>query len=58
LKSKKLQIVAVTAGEIEVRSGNDSVKLNAGAFCLVPACLGQSEIFAKSNSSLLHVTAN
>jgi mannose-6-phosphate isomerase len=58
LKPKKLQIVAVTEGQIEIQSGNDSVKLRAGEFCLIPACLEQSKIFAKSETELLHVTVN
>src|SRR5882757_3203184 len=39
LQSKKLQIVAVTTGEIEIKSNATAVKLFAGQFCLIPANL-------------------
>lgn len=57
LKPKKLQIVAITDGQIEINGGNNSIKLRAGEFCLIPACLEQSEISAKSDSTLLHIEA-
>ena len=55
LKPKKLQIVAVTRGEVEITSGSTSVKLSAGQFCLVPACLERTEVLAKSEAMLLRV---
>jgi mannose-6-phosphate isomerase len=76
LKPKKLQIVAVTAGEVEIKSGLErgrlvramhnpeladepsALLLSAGQFCLVPACLEQTEIVAKSGAALLRVEAN
>jgi len=58
LKPKKLQIVAVTAGEIEVKGGSISVILSAGQFCLVPASLEQTEVSTKSDAALLYVEAN
>ena len=58
LKPKKLQIVAVTAGEVEIKSGATSVNLSAGQFCLIPASLEQTEILAKSDAALLRVEAN
>jgi len=58
LKSKKLQIVAVTVGTIEIKSGSTSVNLPPGQFCLIPASLEQTEILAKPDASLLHVEAN
>ena len=59
LKPKKLQIIAVTAGEIEIKSGCDSaVNLSAGQFCLIPASLERTEILAKSDAALLRVEAN
>jgi mannose-6-phosphate isomerase len=58
LKSKKLQIVAVTSGEIEIKSGSTSVNLSAGQFSLIPASLEQTEILAKSDAALLRVEAN
>ena len=58
LKSKKLQIIAVTAGEIEIKSGSTAVNLSAGQFSLIPASLGQTEVLAKSDAALLRVEAN
>jgi mannose-6-phosphate isomerase len=58
LKSKKLQIVAATQGEIEIKSGTTSVNLSAGQFALIPASLERTEIAAKSEAALLRVEAN
>jgi mannose-6-phosphate isomerase len=58
LKPKKLQIIAVTAGEIEIKSGATAVKLSAGQFSLIPASLEQAEVLAKSDAALLRVEAN
>ena len=58
LKPKKLQIVAVTAGAIEIKSGSVLVNLVAGQFCLVPASLERTEVLAKTDAALLHVEAN
>jgi len=58
LKSKKLQIIAATAGEIEIKSGSTTVNLSAGRFSLIPASLERTEILAKSDAALLHVEAN
>ena len=58
LKPKKLQIVAVTAGEIEIKSGVTSLDLSAGQFGLIPASLERTEILAKSDTALLRVEAN
>jgi mannose-6-phosphate isomerase len=58
LKSKKLQIVAVTSGEIEIKSGSTTVNLSAGQFSLIPANLERTEILAKSDVTLLRVEAN
>jgi len=58
LKPKKLQIVAGTAGEIEIKSGSTVVNLSAGQFSLIPASLERTEILAKSDAALLHVEAN
>jgi mannose-6-phosphate isomerase len=58
LKPKKLQIVAVTAGEIEIKIGATSVNLSAGQFCLIPASLERTEILARSEAALLRVEAN
>jgi mannose-6-phosphate isomerase len=58
LKPKKLQIVAVTGGEIEIKSGSTVVNLSAGQFSLVPASLERTEVLAKSDAVLLRVEAN
>jgi mannose-6-phosphate isomerase len=58
LKPKKLQIVAVTTGEIEIKSGSTVVKLSAGQFSLIPAGLERAEILAKSDAALLRVEAD
>ncbi len=58
LKSKKLQIVAVTTGKIEVKSGSTTVNLSAGQFSLIPASLEGTEITAASDAVLLRVEAN
>jgi mannose-6-phosphate isomerase len=58
LKAKKLQLVAVTSGEVEIKNGSTVVNLSAGQFCLIPASLEQTEILAKSGTALLHVEAN
>jgi len=58
LKSRKLQVIAVTRGQIEVRSGSDIVHLNTGQFCLVPARLERVEVLAKSEAACLRVEAN
>jgi mannose-6-phosphate isomerase len=58
LKPKKLQIVAVTTGEVEIKSGEMAVSLSAGQFSLIPASLEWTEILAKSDAALLRVEAN
>jgi mannose-6-phosphate isomerase len=55
LKPKKLQIVAVTAGEIEIKSGSTAVNLATGRFCLIPAMLELTEVLATSDAALLRV---
>lgn len=57
LQPGKLQIIAVTAGEVEIKSGTTAVQLSAGQFCLIPASLAQTEIVGRKNASLLHVEA-
>ena len=58
LKSEKLQIVAVTAGQIQIRSDASAIKLAAGQFSLIPASLERAEIFAESTAALLRVEAS
>jgi mannose-6-phosphate isomerase len=58
LKPRKLQIVAVVHGRLEIKSGSVSVNLAAGQFCLVPACLEETNIVVKSGATLLRAEAN
>jgi mannose-6-phosphate isomerase len=51
----KLQIIAATAGEIEIQSESTFVSLSAGQFGLIPASLTHTEITAKSAVTLLRV---
>jgi mannose-6-phosphate isomerase len=58
LKPKKLQIVAATGGQVEIKSGSASLNLVAGQFGLIPASLERTEVLAKSDAALLRVEAN
>jgi mannose-6-phosphate isomerase len=58
LKSNKLQIIAVTSGKIEIKSGSTTIDLSAGQFSLIPASLERTEILAMSAADLLRVEAN
>jgi len=58
LKPKRLQIVAVTKGQLQVQSGSTLIKLSAGQFSLIPAGLEQAEVVAKSDAALLWIEAN
>ncbi len=58
LKPKKLQIIAVTSGKIEISSAARKVNLSAGQFSLIPASLEQTEIMTKSGAALLRIEAN
>jgi mannose-6-phosphate isomerase len=58
LKPKTLQIVAVTKGRLGIKGGSTSVKLSAGQFCLVPACLERTELLAEAGATLLRVEAD
>jgi len=58
LKSKKLQIIAVTSGHFEIKSASDILNLSAGECCLIPASLEKVEITSKSGATLLRVEAN
>ncbi len=57
LQDQKLQIIAVISGEVEIQSGSDALKLTAGQFSLIPACLKQTGILATSAANLLRVQA-
>jgi len=58
LKPNQLQILAVTRGKIEAKSGADTVLLDAGQFCLIPAELKHAQLTAKSDTALLRVEAS
>jgi len=58
LKPKKLQIIAVTGGRIEIQGGLPLVPLVPGQFCLIPASLERTEVLAKSDAACLRVEAN
>ena len=58
LLPNKLQIIAVTSGAVEIKSGATALNLAAGQFGLIPASLTQTEIICQRDASLLHVTAN
>jgi mannose-6-phosphate isomerase len=58
LKSKTLQIVAVTGGAVELRGDATVVRLAAGQFALIPACLSGTGVRAMADASLLRVEAN
>ena len=57
LAAKTLQIVAVTGGEVNLRSGGTEVRLAAGQFALVPASLEATQISADGAAALLRVEA-
>lgn len=58
LKPGKLQIVAATAGVVEIQSGSTAVNLTAGHFCLIPAGLERTEVSAQPGAALLRVESN
>jgi mannose-6-phosphate isomerase len=55
LSPRKLQIIAVVRGQLEVKSGSVSVSLADGQFCLAPASLEQTGVSAKSDATLLRI---
>jgi mannose-6-phosphate isomerase len=58
LKPGQLQVIAVTAGKVEIKSGSSTVEVSAGHFSLIPASLSGTEVVAKSAASLLRAEAN
>jgi mannose-6-phosphate isomerase len=58
LEPEKLQIIAVTAGRVNVVArGPETATLSAGQFCLVPASLRDTQVEAASEAALLRVKA-
>lgn len=58
LTPRQLQMIAAVRGSLEVHSESSSVHLSAGQFCLVPACLENTQIKVESDSVFLRVEAN
>jgi mannose-6-phosphate isomerase len=54
----KLQIIAVTAGILEIENGSTPLNLSAGQFCLIPAALDRMLVSTTSKATLLHVEAD
>ena len=57
LESRRLQIIAVTRGQVAVTCAAATVHLSAGQFSLIPAILDQTEVIAESDAELLRVEA-
>jgi mannose-6-phosphate isomerase class I len=55
LRPKKMQIVALLAGRVQVCDGADKLALAAGQFCLVPASVPQANVRAQSTATFLRV---
>jgi mannose-6-phosphate isomerase len=55
LRPKKMQIVALLAGRVQVCDGVGRLALAAGQFCLVPASLAQATVRAETTASFLRV---
>ncbi len=55
LKPRKLQIIAIVRGRLEVSNNSFAAGLSAGQFCLVPACLEGAGISAKAGTTLLRI---
>jgi len=58
LKSRTLQIIAATDGQVEIKGGSMAVELSPGQFGLIPAGLERTEVLAKSDAAWLRVAAN
>ena len=57
LPPRELQIIALLAGNAQVRYAQTCVRLSAGQFCLVPASLNQVTVGADSPAHFLRVEA-
>jgi mannose-6-phosphate isomerase len=58
LRSEAMQIVGVLRGRMEIQHEETTVALEAGAFCLLPACLKRVALVARAQTEYLHVQAN
>jgi mannose-6-phosphate isomerase len=55
LRPKKMQVVALLAGRVQVCDGVERLALAAGQFCLVPASLSQVTVHAETTATFLRV---
>ena len=55
LEPNEVQIIAVVAGQVQVRDARTTIPLSAGRFCLVPASLGQVTLQAQTSATFLRV---
>ena len=55
LQPKKLQIIALLTGRLQVCDGPGRLTLTPGQFCLVPACLAQVTLQVESQAAFLRV---
>ncbi|HXG49488.1 MAG TPA: type I phosphomannose isomerase catalytic subunit [Methylomirabilota bacterium] len=55
LRSERWQILGVIKGRLEVAGAGTQLLLQAGDFCLVPACLGHTALRADSAVEFLHI---
>jgi mannose-6-phosphate isomerase len=55
LQPKKMQIIALLAGRVQVCDDTASLALAAGQFCLVPASLAQVTVLAETPATFLRV---
>ena len=58
LRSESVQIIGVLRGAMEIRDGETGLMLEAGGFCLLPACLERVTFLARAQTEYLHVQAN
>jgi mannose-6-phosphate isomerase len=57
LQPSKMQIIALLAGQIQVGSGQETLVLAPGQFCLVPASLTQVALQAETPATFLRIEA-
>lgn len=58
LDDNRVQIVAVTEGELSVSAGRSEVRLRPGSFCVVPAvCVPQTKLSSAGRVTFLHALA-
>ena len=55
LAGGKMQIIGVVTGEIEITCGQNSVPVEPGSFCLLPACLESVVLKARKPAKILRV---